>query len=172
MAGKQANSVSKGKKSVKIKVKPKFSSPKKVPAKSILTKGSKKFNTKKVTAGKKRPKVPSASSSGRSGPSSEDDDRSSSSEVEIGKIVETPQKKRTRVPNYDDKQIEVLLKLCFKNYNTIDGNISSSEGGLTKEKKVKTRKHITQNVNRSVDLDLIVLSHRLSSLFFINLYVV
>ena len=100
--------------------------PKKVRSKS--TRSSKKFSSKKVPAHKKQ-QQPASSSSGQSGPSSEDsenDDRSRLSKVEVGKIVEvaSPVKKRTHISNYDDKEIEVLLKLCFKNYNIIDGNIS------------------------------------------------
>ena len=49
---------------------------------------------------------------------------------------------------FRDKELQVLLDMCFKYYGVIEGNLSNASNGLTKEKKDKTWKYICDHVNR------------------------
>ena len=77
--------------------------------------------------------------------SSEDPDSS-----DDNSIVSKDVRGRQRTGKYKDAELTSLLDLCFKFYPVIEGNISNAAGGLSKEKKDRTWKHITNQVNRYV----------------------
>ena len=71
-------------------------------------------------------------------------------------IVSKDMRGKQRTGKYKDAELTSLLDLCFKFYPVIEGNISNAAGGLSKEKKDRTRKHITDQINRYILFLLLV----------------
>ena len=84
--------------------------------------------------------------------SSSDEDLSDADDVasQVRSIVENNEGGVKTKSKFREKELTVLLKMCFKYYKIIEGNLSSAPDGLSKEKKDETWKLITEHVNRFV----------------------
>ena len=70
-------------------------------------------------------------------------------EVEVGDKGKSGEAgKNSKSKKFRDPELSLLLQLCFKYYGIIEGNLSSADSGLTREKKDDTWKFITQHINR------------------------
>ena len=162
MAGSKDKSCSAAKKILKKAKTPSPVVRKKVPVKAKKSghnSGTKKFNTKPVKSKKSGMALRSSQNSSEGDVDldrAENVDESRSSGVASGKSKgkDTGGARRSRVPNFEEPQLDTLTRLCF-HYNAIlEGNIASSEVGLTKADKITTWKKIADEVNRYVCLFL------------------
>ena len=103
-------------------------------------------------------RVPSSSEVSEVSEMEESNEEDSSPESDVSEDVQggaaakksggTSQKSK----KFKGEELKVLLKMCFKYYSIIEGNLSSSESGLTREKKDDTWQHITDQINRYLQL--------------------